>query len=53
MLMFEQVPLVEIDGLHLVQTKAILKYIAEKYNLNGNDIKERAMYDINTYYTCS
>ena len=45
--MFEQVPMVEIDGMHLVQTKAILKYIAEKYNLNGEDIKERAMYDIN------
>uniref|UniRef100_A0A8C4ZWX3 glutathione transferase n=1 Tax=Gadus morhua TaxID=8049 RepID=A0A8C4ZWX3_GADMO len=50
-LMYEQVPMVEIDGMHLVQTKAILKYIAEKYNLNGEDIKERAMYDMNTYYT--
>ncbi|CAL8257312.1 unnamed protein product [Lota lota] len=46
-LMFEQVPMVEIDGMRLVQTKAILKYIAEKYNLNGKDIKERAM--INMY----
>ncbi|CAL8366690.1 unnamed protein product [Gadus morhua 'NCC'] len=46
-LMYEQVPMVEIDGMHLVQTKAILKYIAEKYNLNGEDIKERAM--INMY----
>ncbi|KAG7246980.1 hypothetical protein CRUP_012469, partial [Coryphaenoides rupestris] len=46
-LMFEQVPLVEIDGMHLIQTKAILKYIAEKYNLNGKDIKERAM--VNMY----
>ncbi|CAL8284868.1 unnamed protein product [Arctogadus glacialis] len=45
-LMFEQVPMVEIDGMHLVQTKAILKYIAEKYNLNGEDIKERAMVDM-------
>ncbi|CAL8359945.1 unnamed protein product [Boreogadus saida] len=42
-LMYEQVPMVEIDGMHLVQTKAILKYIAEKYNLNGKDMKERAM----------
>ena len=42
-LMFEQVPMVEIDAMHLVQTRAILKYIAEKYNLNGIDIKERAM----------
>lgn len=43
-LMFQQVPLVEIDGMKLVQTKAILHYIAEKYNLHGKDIKERAMY---------
>lgn len=42
--MFQQVPLVEIDGLKLIQTKAILYYIAEKYNLHGKDIKERAMY---------
>ncbi|XP_013879867.1 glutathione S-transferase [Austrofundulus limnaeus] len=46
-LMFQQVPLVEIDGLKLIQTKAILHYIAEKYNFFGNDIKERAM--INMY----
>ncbi|KAK0133688.1 Glutathione S-transferase 3 [Merluccius polli] len=46
-LMYEQVPMVEMDGMHLVQTKAILKYIAEKYNLNGKDIKERAM--VNMY----
>ncbi|XP_059928622.1 glutathione S-transferase, alpha tandem duplicate 1 [Gadus macrocephalus] len=46
-LMYEQVPMVEIDGMHLVQTKAILKYIAEKYNLNGKDMKERAM--VNMY----
>lgn len=42
--MFQQVPLVEIDGMKLIQTKAILQYIAEKYNLYGKDIKERAMY---------
>ncbi|KAG7258736.1 hypothetical protein CRUP_018140 [Coryphaenoides rupestris] len=46
-LMFEQVPMVEIDGMHLVQTRAILMYIAEKYKLNGKDIKERAM--VNMY----
>ncbi|XP_004077240.1 glutathione S-transferase A4 [Oryzias latipes] len=46
-LMFQQVPLVEIDGMKLVQTKAILHYIAEKYNLHGKDIKERAM--VNMY----
>nr|AGW25456.1 glutathione-S-transferase alpha [Solea senegalensis] len=46
-LMFQQVPLVEIDSMKLVQTKAIMNYIAEKYNLNGKDLKNRAM--INMY----
>ncbi|XP_023145331.1 glutathione S-transferase, alpha tandem duplicate 1 [Amphiprion ocellaris] len=46
-LMFQQVPMVEIDGMKLVQTKAIFQYIAEKYNLHGKDAKERAM--INMY----
>ncbi|KAF4105411.1 glutathione S-transferase, alpha tandem duplicate 1 [Onychostoma macrolepis] len=45
-LMFHQVPLVEIDGMQLVQTKAILNYIAGKYNLYGKDLKERAMIDM-------
>ena len=43
--MFQQVPMVEIDGMKLVQTRAILNYIATKYNLSGKDMKERAMYD--------
>ncbi len=42
--MFQQVPMVEIDGMKLVQTKAILNYIAEKYNLHGSNPKDRAMY---------
>ncbi|XP_077093640.1 glutathione S-transferase 3-like [Siphateles boraxobius] len=42
-LMFQQVPLVEIDGMQLVQSKPILNYIAGKYNLYGKDLKERAM----------
>ncbi|XP_077438906.1 glutathione S-transferase A4-like [Vanacampus margaritifer] len=46
-LMFQQVPMVEIDGMKLIQTKAILNYIAEKYNLHGNDIKDRVK--INMY----
>ncbi|XP_036980224.1 glutathione S-transferase 3-like isoform X3 [Acanthopagrus latus] len=46
-LMFQQVPMVEIDGMKLIQTKAILQYIAEKYNLHGKDIKDRVM--INMY----
>ncbi|KAM4815776.1 glutathione S-transferase alpha-3-like isoform X2 [Urocitellus parryii] len=44
--MFQQVPMVEIDGMKLVQTRAILNYIAAKYNLYGKDIKERALIDI-------
>ncbi|XP_078129417.1 glutathione S-transferase A1-like isoform X2 [Sander vitreus] len=42
-----EVPMVEIDGMKLVQTKAILNYIAEKYNLHGKDLKDRVM--INMY----
>ncbi|KAM9365103.1 glutathione S-transferase alpha I-like isoform 2-T2 [Pholidichthys leucotaenia] len=46
-LMFQQVPMVEIDGMKLVQTRAILNYIAEKYHLHGKDLKDRAM--VNMY----
>ncbi|XP_048353295.1 glutathione S-transferase 3-like [Sphaerodactylus townsendi] len=45
-LLFDQVPLVEMDGLKLVQTKAILNYIAEKYKLRGKDLKDRAQIDM-------
>ncbi|XP_053315059.1 glutathione S-transferase A5 [Spea bombifrons] len=45
-LLFQQVPMVEIDGIKLVQTKAILHYIAGKYNLYGKDLKERAYIDM-------
>lgn len=44
-LLFQQVPMVEIDGMKLVQTKAILNYIADKYQLHGKDPKDRAMYE--------
>ncbi|XP_028640285.1 glutathione S-transferase alpha-3 [Grammomys surdaster] len=47
-LMFQQVPMVEIDGMKLVQTRAILNYIAAKYNLYGKDMKERALIDMYT-----
>ena len=47
-LMFQQVPMVEIDGMKLVQCRAILNYIATKYNLYGKDIKERALIDMYT-----
>uniref|UniRef100_A0A669QNJ1 glutathione transferase n=1 Tax=Phasianus colchicus TaxID=9054 RepID=A0A669QNJ1_PHACC len=45
-LLFQQVPMVEIDGMKLVQTRAILNYIAGKYNLYGKDLKERALIDM-------
>ncbi|XP_043859982.1 glutathione S-transferase A4-like [Dromiciops gliroides] len=46
-LLFQQVPLVEIDGMKLTQTRAILSYLAAKYNLYGKDLKETAL--INMY----
>uniref|UniRef100_A0A8C3VP26 glutathione transferase n=1 Tax=Catharus ustulatus TaxID=91951 RepID=A0A8C3VP26_CATUS len=45
-LLFQQVPLVEIDGMKMVQTRAIMSYIAGKYNLHGKDLKERALIDM-------
>ncbi|KAM9316581.1 glutathione S-transferase-like [Gastrophryne carolinensis] len=45
-LLFQQVPMVEIDGMKLVQTRAILNYIAAKYNIYGRDMKERAHIDM-------
>uniref|UniRef100_A0A674HW67 glutathione transferase n=1 Tax=Terrapene triunguis TaxID=2587831 RepID=A0A674HW67_9SAUR len=38
--------MVEIDRMKMVQTRAILSYIAAKYNLYGKDLKERAMIDM-------
>ncbi|XP_029451587.1 glutathione S-transferase A4-like isoform X2 [Rhinatrema bivittatum] len=46
LLLFEQVPLVQMDGINLVQTRAILNYIAEKYNLHGKDMKEKVLIDM-------
>ncbi|NXQ00560.1 GSTA1 transferase, partial [Vidua macroura] len=45
-LLFQQVPMVEIDGMKLVQTRAIANYIATKYSLYGKDMKERALIDM-------
>ena len=42
-LLFNQVPLLKIDGMNLVQTNAILNYVATKTGLNGKDAKEKAM----------
>ncbi|NXI61681.1 GSTA2 transferase, partial [Anseranas semipalmata] len=45
-LLFQQVPMVEMDGMKMVQTRAILSYLAAKYNLYGKDLKERAWIDM-------
>uniref|UniRef100_A0A8C3X295 glutathione transferase n=1 Tax=Catagonus wagneri TaxID=51154 RepID=A0A8C3X295_9CETA len=45
-LLFGQVPLVEIDGMALTQTRAILSYLAAKYNLHGKDLKETVRIDM-------
>ncbi|NWQ77364.1 GSTA1 transferase, partial [Columbina picui] len=45
-LLFQQVPMVEIDGMKIVQSRAIANYIAGKYNLYGKDLKERALIDM-------
>ncbi|KAL8172771.1 UNVERIFIED_CONTAM: hypothetical protein K2H54_017594 [Gekko kuhli] len=45
-LLFQQVPMVEIDGMKMVQTRAILNYIAAKYKLCGKDLKENALMDM-------
>ncbi|XP_016009346.1 glutathione S-transferase A4 [Rousettus aegyptiacus] len=47
-LLFGQVPLVEIDGMMLTQTRAILSYLAAKYNLYGKDLKETVRIDMYT-----
>lgn len=45
-LMFQQTPMVKIDGMRLVQIRAILNDIATKYHLCGRDMKERALVDM-------
>ncbi|XP_006816610.2 glutathione S-transferase 3-like [Saccoglossus kowalevskii] len=41
-----QVPLLEIDGLKLVQRDAIIRYIARKYGLYGNTLDEQTKVDV-------
>ncbi|KAK8812372.1 hypothetical protein WA158_007606 [Blastocystis sp. Blastoise] len=43
---FGQVPLLEIDGLNLVQSGAILRFIARKCDLYGSNIYENALVDM-------
>jgi len=45
-LLFNAVPMLKVDGMNLVQTNAILNYIATKSGLNGKDAKEKAMIDM-------
>ncbi|XP_035685853.1 glutathione S-transferase alpha-4-like [Branchiostoma floridae] len=45
-LLFLQVPLLEIDGMKMVQTGAMLRYIARKASLFGRDDKESARIDM-------
>ncbi|XP_058411436.1 glutathione S-transferase-like [Diceros bicornis minor] len=45
-LMYERVPMVEMDGINLVETRAILRYIAAKYDLYGRNLKEQAWIDM-------
>ena len=42
-LLFNAVPMLKIDGMKLVQTNAILNYLATKYGINGKDAEEKAM----------
>ncbi|XP_075411090.1 glutathione S-transferase A4-like isoform X2 [Tenrec ecaudatus] len=45
-LLFGQVPLVEMDGMELTQTRAILSYVAAKFNLYGKDLRDRVRIDM-------
>ena len=41
---FNQVPLLRIDGMNIVQTQAIVRYLARKHGLYGKTAKEDALY---------
>jgi glutathione S-transferase len=47
-LLFEQLPLLEIDGKKLVQSGAILRHLARKYNLYGKNDDDRVRIDMLT-----
>lgn len=46
MLAFDQLPLLQIDGLNIVQKMAAVRYLARKYGLYGNDNAEATQIDI-------
>ncbi|XP_070570612.1 glutathione S-transferase A3-like [Ptychodera flava] len=45
-LFFMQLPMLKIDGMTLVQTKAIIRYIAKKYGLDGKTPEDKIRVDI-------
>ena len=45
-LLFQQIPMLEIDGLKLVQSGAIVRYIARKYNLYGKSAADQVHCDM-------
>lgn len=45
-LLFQQLPLLEIDGLKLVQSSAIVRYIARRYNLYGKNLLDQIHCDM-------
>ena len=45
-LLFQQLPLLEIDGLKLVQSSAIVRYIARKHNLYGKSAADHVHCDM-------
>jgi glutathione S-transferase len=45
LLLFGQVPLLQVDGLNLVQSQAIVRYLARKHGLLGGDARESALAD--------
>ena len=45
-LLFQQVPLLEIDGLTLVQSAAIVRYLARKHDLYGSTAEEAVQCDM-------
>jgi len=45
-LFYDQIPLIEIDGLNLAQSGAAMRYIGRKYNMYGINDQERYMIDL-------
>ncbi|CAN0031296.1 glutathione S-transferase A4-like [Lampetra fluviatilis] len=45
-LLYEQLPMVEMDGMRLVQTRAIINYVADKAGMQPRDARQRAHVDM-------